>query len=171
MRNTAKPSPHGVPDNSTHRLPGRRRLLFPAHRYRQTPSRRPANRHVSRAGISAAEVRRTSTRRFRSSPVRWYNSCPVALRRSFESVSRSPVAEKSTLDSNREVVIHTVAASGASVAAKKIRMSLFRSRFTREVRGPAACGEGLSGATGPCSLDSTGFPLRVSGSASQSPAR
>ncbi len=37
----------------------------------------------------------------------------------------------SMLSSSREVVIHTVAASGASVAARKIITSLLRSLFTR----------------------------------------
>ena len=56
----------------------------------------------------------------------------------FESVSTSSAARSSPVCSSSDVVNQTVAASGASVAARKIRMSLLRRRFTRfSPPGPA----------------------------------
>ena len=50
------------------------------------------------------------------------------------------VEEVSMLSSSSDVVIHMVAASGASVATRKMRISLLRRRFTRfATRGPP-CG-------------------------------
>ena len=58
-------------------------------------------------------------------------------------------SEKFRLHSSSEVVIQTVAASGARVAARKTRISLLRSRFTRFVRGRTACAAGPASRSGP----------------------
>ena len=63
------------------------------------------------------------------------------------------------LSSSSEVVIQTVAASGARVAARKIRISLLRSRFTRS--RPAAGQTGQIGQPHACLQRS---PVRISGS-------